>query len=145
MGEGVGEEAGLASGELGEGDGGRGGIGIEVLEPEADGGGVALELAVTAGLASDEAGDEVFDGGGVEEDEEGAELGGVLPVLEGVEVAFGWAGAGSSAAPSAALRTGPSTGPFDVAQDKLRAGTGHGYEPPFGRVVLAGAMDLCGL
>ena len=121
MGEGVGEEAGLATGEAREGDGGRGGIGIKVLEPEADGGGIALELAVTAGLASDEAGDEVFDGGGVEEDDEGAELGGVLPVLEGVEVAFGWAGAGSSAA------------------------SRHGYEPPFGRVVLAGAMDLCGL
>ena len=119
MGEGVGEEAGLASGEPGEGDGGRGGIGVEVLEPEAEGGGIALELAMTAGLASDEAGDEVFDGGGVEEEDEGAELGGVLPMLEGVEVALGCAGAGSSAA------------------------WRHGYEPPFGTVVLA--MDVCGL
>jgi hypothetical protein len=99
VGEGVGEEAGLASGEPGEGDGGRGGIGIEVLEPEAEGGGVALELTVAAGLASDEAGDEVFDGGGVEEEDEGAELGGVPPVLEGVEVGLGCAGAGSAAAP----------------------------------------------
>lgn len=99
MGEGVGEEARLASGEPGEGDGGRGVIGAEVLEPEADSGGVALELAVTAGLASDEAGDEETEGGGVEEEDEGPKLGGVLPVLEGVEVALGCAGAGSFAAP----------------------------------------------
>ena len=117
VGEGVGEEAGLASGEPGEGDGGRGGIGIEVVEPEAEGGGIALELAVTAGLASDEAGDEVFDGGGVEEEDEGAELGGVLPVLEGVEVALGGAGAGSSAAPSTALRT--SSGPGSLPSGEL--------------------------
>ena len=110
MGEGVGEEAGLATGEAREGDGKRGGIGVEVLEPEADSGGVALELPVTAGLASDEAGDEVFDGGGAEEEDEGAELGGVPPVLEGVEVALGCAGAGSSAAPSAALRGGSRHG-----------------------------------
>jgi len=98
VGEGVGEEAGLAAGERGEGDGGGGGIGIEVVEPEAEGGGVALEVAVTAGLASDEAGDEVLDGGGVEEEDEGPELGRVLPMLEGVEVALGGTGAGSSAA-----------------------------------------------
>jgi len=54
------------------------------LEPEADGGGVALELGVAAGAAGDEAGENVPDGRGVEEDEEGRELGGVLPVLEGV-------------------------------------------------------------
>jgi hypothetical protein len=96
------------------------------LEPEANSGGVALELTVAASLASDEAGDEVFDGGGSEEGDEGPELGGVLPMLEGVEVAFRGAGAGSLAAPSTELRTGPSTGPFDVAQDKLRAGAGHG-------------------
>ena len=104
MGEGVGEEAGLAAGEPGEGDGGRGVIGVEVLEPEADCGGIALELAVTAGLASDEAGDEEAEGGGVEEEDEGPKLGGVLPVLEGVEVAPGCAGAGSFAAPSASGR-----------------------------------------
>ena len=118
MGEGVGEEARLASGEPGEGDGGRGVIGVEVLEPEADCSGVALELAVTAGLASDEAGDEETEGGGVEEEDEGPKLGGVLPVLEGVEVAPGGAGAGSFAT--------PSTGPFGVAQDRLRAGRGGG-------------------
>jgi hypothetical protein len=83
------------------------------LEPEADGGGVALEAAVTAGLAADEAGDEVLYGGGVEEDEEGPELGGVSAVREGVEVASGGAGAGSFAAPSAR----------------------HGVEPPFGKLV----------
>jgi hypothetical protein len=116
VGEGVGEEAGLASGEAGEGDGRPGGVGVEVVEPEADGGGVALEAALTAGLATNEAGDEVLDRGGVEEGEEGAELGGVPPVLEGVEVAPGGAGAGSFAAPSAALRTGSE----------------HGVEPPFG-------------
>ena len=98
MGEGVGEEAGLAAGEGGEGDGGGRGFGIEVVEPEAEGSGVALEVAVSAGLASDEAGDEILDGGGVEEGEEGPELGGVPPVLEGVEVADGGAGAGSCAA-----------------------------------------------
>ena len=98
MGEGVGEEAGLASGEPGEGDGGRGVIGVEVLEPEADSGGVALELVVTAGLASDEAGDEETEGGGVEEEEEGPKLDGVLAVLEGVEVALGGTGAGAFAA-----------------------------------------------
>jgi hypothetical protein len=105
----------------------RGGIGIEVVEPEADGGGVAVEAALTAGLATDEAGDEVLDGGEVEEEGEGPELGGVLPMLEGVEVAFGCAGAGSSAAPSAAVR----------------AGSEHGVRPPFGgglRVVMA----VCG-
>jgi hypothetical protein len=115
VGEGVGEEAGLAAGEPGEGDGGRGVIGVEVLKPEADSGGVALELAVTAGLASDEAGDEETEGGGLEEDEEGPKLGGVLPMLEGVEVALGGAGAGSSAAsPSGGQVVGhgslPSTG-----------------------------------
>ena len=104
VGEGVGEEAGLAAGELGEGDGRWGGIGVEVVEPEADGGGVALELAVTAGLASDEAGDEETEGGGAEEDEEGPKLGRVLAVLEGVEVALGGAGAGSLAAPSVSGR-----------------------------------------
>ena len=107
VGEGVGEEAGLAAGEPGEGDGGRGVIGVEVLEPEADCSGVALELVVTAGLASDEAGDEETEGGGVEEEHEGPKLGGVLAVLEGVEVALGGAGAGSFAA------------------------SGHGCEPPF--------------
>ncbi len=108
VGEGVGEEAGLAWGEAGEGDGRGGGVRVEVLEPEADGGGVALEAAVTAGLASDEAGDEVLYGGGVEEGEEGAELGGVSAVREGIEVASGCAGAGSFAAPSTLLRAGPS-------------------------------------
>jgi hypothetical protein len=107
VGEGVGEEAGLASGEAGEGDGRRGGVGVEVVEPEADGGGIALEAALAAGLATDEAGDEVLDGGGVEESEEGPELGGMAAVLEGVEVALGGAGAGSFAAPR------------------------HGLEPPF--------------
>ena len=121
VGKGVGEEAGLAWGEAGEGDGRGGGVRVEVFEPEADGGGVALEAAVTAGLASDEAGDEVLYGGGVEEGEEGPELGGVSAVREGVEVAFGCAGAGSFAAPSA--------GPFGVAQDR------HGVEPPFGKLV----------
>lgn len=130
VGKGVGEEAGLAWGEAGEGDGWKGGVRVEVFEPEADGGGVALEAAVTAGLASDEAGDEVLEGGGMEEDEEGAELGGVPPVLEGVEVALGCAGAGSLATPSTTLRTGPSTGPFDVAQDRLRTGAGHGTSLP---------------
>jgi hypothetical protein len=115
VGKGVGEEAGLASGEAGEGDGRPGGFGVEVVEPEADGGGVALEAALTAGLASDEAGDEETEGGGVEKEDEGPELGGVLPMLEGVEVAFGGAGAGSFASPSAALRAGPR----------------HGVEPPF--------------
>ena len=105
VGKGVGEEAGLAWGEAGEGDGRGGGVRVEVFEPEADGGGVALEAAVTAGLASDEAGDEVLYGGGVEEGEEGAELGGVSAVREGVEVASGCAGAGSFAS--------PSTLPFD--------------------------------
>jgi hypothetical protein len=99
VGEGVGEEAGLAAGEAGEGDGGRGVIGVEVVEPEADSSGVALELVVTAGLASDEAGDEETEGGGLEEGEEGPKLGGVLSVLEGVEVAFRCAGAGSFATP----------------------------------------------
>jgi hypothetical protein len=107
VGKGVGEEAGLATGEAGEGDGRPGSVGVEVVEPEAEGGGIALEAALTAGLASDEAGDDVLDGGGVEEGEEGPELGGVPAVLEGVEVALGGAGAGSFAAPSAALRTGP--------------------------------------
>ena len=107
VGKGVGEEAGLAWGEPGEGDGRGGGVRVEVFEPEADGGGVALEAAVTAGLASDEAGDEVLYGGGVEEGEEGPELGGVSAVLEGVEVASGCAGAGSFAA------------------------SRHGVEPPF--------------
>ena len=107
MGKGVGEEAGLAWGEPGEGDGRGGGVRVEVFEPEADGGGVALEAAVTAGLATDEAGDEVLYGGGVEEGEEGPELGGVSAVLEGVEVASGCAGAGSFAA------------------------SRHGVEPPF--------------
>ncbi|KPK46038.1 MAG: hypothetical protein AMJ77_06520, partial [Dehalococcoidia bacterium SM23_28_2] len=67
MEEDVGEEAGLAAGEPGEGDGRGRGVGIEVVEPEADGGSVAVEATVTAGLAADEAGDEIFDGGGVEE------------------------------------------------------------------------------
>ena len=106
VGKGVGEEAGLAWGEPGEGDGRGGGVRVEVFEPEADGGGVALEAAVTAGLATDEAGDEVLYGGGVEEGEEGPELGGVSAVREGVEVApsagsgqaLGCAGAGSFAA-----------------------------------------------
>jgi len=110
MGEGVGEEARLAAGERGEVDSGGRDFGIEVVEPEAEGGGVALEVAVSSGLASNEAGDEVLDGGGVEEGEEGPELGGVAPMLEGVEVADGGAGAGSSAAPSRALRAGPSHG-----------------------------------
>jgi len=122
VGEGVGEEAGLATGERGEGDGGGGGLGIEVVEPEAEGGGVALEVTVTAGLASNEAGDEALHGRGVEEDEEGPELGGVPPMLEGVEVAGGGTGAGSSAAPSALLRAG--SGPFGVAQDR------HGWRLP---------------
>jgi hypothetical protein len=99
VGKGVGEEAGLAAGEAGEGDGRGRGAGVQVVEPEADGGGIALEAAVTAGLATDEAGDEVLNGGGVEEGEEDPELGGVPPMLEGVEVALGCAGAGSSAAP----------------------------------------------
>jgi hypothetical protein len=130
VGKGVGEEAGLASGEAGEGDGRPGSVGVEVFEPEADGSGVAVEAALTAGLASDEAGDEALDGGGVEEGEEGRELGGVPPMLEGVEVAFGGAGAGSFASPSATLRTGPSAGlragprPFGVAQDR------HGWSLP---------------
>ena len=42
-----------------------------------------MEVGATAGLASDEAGDEVLDGRAVEEEEEGAELGGVAAVLEG--------------------------------------------------------------
>jgi hypothetical protein len=96
--EGLGEEAGLAAAEPGEGDGGRGSLRVEVVEPEADGGGVAVEVMVAAGLAGDEAGEEVAKGGGVEEDKEGPELGGVPPVLEGVEVALGGAGAGSLAA-----------------------------------------------
>lgn len=138
MGEGVGEEAGLAAGEAREGDGRRGGVRVEVLEPEADGGGIALEAALTAGLASDEAGDEVLDGGGVEEGEEGPELGGVAPMLEGVEVAFGCAGAGSFAAPSALLRAG--SGPFDAAQDR------HGVEPPLVAIAVCGlAVTVCGL
>ncbi len=124
MGEGVGEETGLAAGERGEGDEGGGCFGIEVVEPEAEGGGVALEVTVSAGLASDEAGDEVLDGGGVEEGEEGPELGGVAPMLEGVEVADGGAGAGPSAAPSATLRAGAE--PFGVAQDR------HGWRLPSG-------------
>jgi hypothetical protein len=40
-------------------------------------------------------------------------------MLEGVEVAFGGAGAGSFAAPSTALRAGPSARSFDVAQGRL--------------------------
>lgn len=95
--EGAGEEAGLAAAERGEGDG-RWGVGGEMAEPEADGGGVAVEVGVAAGLAGDEAGEKLAEGGRVEEDEEGPELGGVLPMLEGVEIALGGAGAGSLAA-----------------------------------------------
>jgi hypothetical protein len=69
-----------------------------MAEPEADGGGVALELEVATGAAVEETGEKVADGRGVEEEEEGPELGGVVPVLEGVEVALGGAGAGPSAA-----------------------------------------------
>ncbi len=69
-----------------------------MVEPEADGSGVAVELGVAASLALDEAGQEVADGGVVEEHEESPELGGVPPVLEGVEVALGGAGTGSLAA-----------------------------------------------
>jgi len=69
-----------------------------MAEPEADGGGIALEVGATPGLARCEAGDKVVHGGRVEEDEEGRELGGVLPVLEGVKVALGGAGAGPPAA-----------------------------------------------
>ena len=147
VGEGVGEEAGLAAGEPGEGDGGRGVIGVKVLEPEAEGGGVALELTVTAGLASDEAGDEETEGGGLEEDEEGPKLGGVLPVLEGVEVAPGCAGAGSFAAsprggqvvghgslPSVSRPPGRGKRrPFDYAQGRpYGCMVGRAGEPPFG-------------
>jgi hypothetical protein len=128
VGKGVGEEARLAPGEAGEGDGRAGGVGVEVVEPEAEGGGVALEAALTAGLASNETGDEVLGGGGVEEEDEGPELGGVPPMLEGVEVALGCAGAGSFAAPSAALRAGP--GPFDVAQDRHGGASLQGLSHP---------------
>jgi hypothetical protein len=103
VGEGVGEEAGLAWGEAGEGDGRRGGVGVEVVEPEAEGGGIALEAALTAGLATDEAGDDFLNGGGVEKEDEGPELGRVSAVLEGVEVALGGTGAGSFAAPPTGL------------------------------------------
>jgi hypothetical protein len=81
-----------------------------MAEPEADGGGVALELEVAAGTPVEETGDEVPDDGGLEHDEEGAELGGVVAVFEGVEVAPGGAGAGPDAAPSTALRAGSPAG-----------------------------------
>ena len=95
--EGPGKEASLAAAEAGEGSG-RWDVGGETAEPEADGGGVALELGAAAGLALHEAGEKLVEGRGVEEGEEGPELGGVLPMLEGVEVAPRRAGAGSSAA-----------------------------------------------
>jgi hypothetical protein len=69
-----------------------------MAEPEANGGGVALELEVATGAAVEETGDEVPDDGGLEHDEEGAELGGVVAVFEGVEIAPGGAGAGPDAA-----------------------------------------------
>jgi hypothetical protein len=55
-----------------------------MAEPEANGGGVALELEVAAGAAVEETDDEVFDEGGLEHEDEGPELGGVVAVLEGV-------------------------------------------------------------
>ena len=91
------EEADLAAVEWGEGDGRRD-VGAQMAKPEADGGGVALELGVATGPAGHEASDNLVDGGCLEDEEEGPELGGVLPVLEGVEVALGGAGAGPPAA-----------------------------------------------
>jgi hypothetical protein len=99
------EEAELAAVEWGEGDG-RWDVGAEMAEPEANGGRVLLELDVAPGPAVEETGEKIADGGSVEDDEEGPELGGVLPMLEGVEVALGGASAGLPAAPSTALRAG---------------------------------------
>jgi len=66
------------------------------------GGGAAL-----AALAAAEPDEGVADGGEQGEgDRKLAELGRVAAMLEGVEVAFGSAGAGSFAAPSARLRAG---------------------------------------
>jgi hypothetical protein len=87
-----------------------------MAEPEADGGGVALELEVATGAAVEETGHEVSDDGVLEDEEEGPELGGVVAVFEGVEVASGGAGAGPDAASSAGEWV-PST--------VLRAGAGH--------------------
>ena len=91
------EEAYPAAVERGEGDGRRD-VGAQMAKPEADGGGVALELGVATGPAGEETGDELADGRGLKEEEEDSELGGVLSVLKGVEVAFGGAGAGPAAA-----------------------------------------------
>jgi hypothetical protein len=123
----AGEEADAALGEgrrRGQGAAGAGGVeGVEVAEPGGEGeggGGVALTAAGEALEVAAKEGD-LGEGKG-----EGADLLGTQAVLEGVEVAPGGAGAGSFAAPSTALRAGPSTGPFDVAQGGLRAGSGHG-------------------
>jgi hypothetical protein len=122
----AGEEADAALGEgrrRGQGAAGAGGVeGVEVAEPGGEGeggGGVPLTAAGEAEKVAAKEGD-LGEGKG-----EGADLLGTQAVLEGVEVALGGAGAGSLAAPSTALRAGPSTGPFDVAQGRLRAGSGH--------------------
>jgi len=95
--EGLGKEADLGPVEWGEG-GERWQVRVEVAKPEADGSGIATRLGVAAGLAGHEAGEKLVDGGRLEDEEEGPELGGVPPVLEGVEVALRGAGAGPPAA-----------------------------------------------
>ena len=95
--EGAGEEADLAAIEWRQGCG-TWDVGVAMMKPEAYGGGVAAELGVAMGPALDEADEKRAHGRAVKEDEEGPELGGVEPVLEGVEVAFGGAGAGPFAA-----------------------------------------------
>ena len=127
--EGAGEQAGLAAVQAGEGGDGRE-VRAEVAEPEADGGGIATGLGVTAGLLGDEAGEKLADGGRLEDEEEGPELGGVPPVLEGVEVALGGAGAGPPAASLAGGRTVGHWGPpLCLSTDRERINGWAGASP----------------